>query len=323
MRQIAAFDPAHLTLLDASEHALYQIDLEHRERHADQPRSSVLADVRDEARMARIMARERPDVVFHAAALKHVPLMESNPSQAALTNIGGTMITARAARDAGVGVFVLISSDKAVYPSSVMGATKRAAELFVQALDATPGHMRAVSVRFGNVLGSNGSVLPLFERQIRAGGPITITHPDATRYFMTTDEAVSLVLQSAALGPETAPGGGIFVLDMGDAMRIEELARTLCRLRGFVPDRDIAIERIGLRPGEKMHETLFYDVEAKGETAVPGVLFAAAPVMPNVALAPKLDAILQAARADDADLLRQALSELVAYAPPDTRRERN
>jgi FlaA1/EpsC-like NDP-sugar epimerase len=272
-RQIAHLEPSELALLDASEYLLYQIDLEIGELQPTFSRRALLGDVRDKARIEEVFSEFRPDIVLHAAALKHVPLVEANPLDGILTNAIGTRNVAEAAAGAGVGAMVLISTDKAVDPSNVMGATKRLAEAFCQALDIdghTSGVTRFIAVRFGNVLGSTGSVIPLFQRQIAGGGPVTVTHPEMTRYFMTVREAVSLVLQSAAMGGR-ANAGGVCVLDMGEPVRILDLARQMIRLSGLKPDVDIKIEFSGPRPGEKLHEQLFHHNESLVETEIPMV----------------------------------------------------
>lgn len=285
VRQIAAFGPAALTLVDNSEYALWGIDLELAERHPEVPRDAVLADVRDAARMAAVCAAARPLLVFHAAALKHVPMVEANPLEGLLTNAFGTRVVADAARAAGAAAFVLISTDKAVNPTSLMGASKRLAEMYAQALDIAGraqggGVMRCVTVRFGNVLGSTGSVVPLFRRQLERGGPITVTHPDMRRYFMTVAEAVALVLQASVvgLGAASLPGGaegGIFVLDMGEPVRILDLAHQMIRLAGLRPEKDVEIVFTGLRPGEKLFEELFHGKEPPVPTGHAGLLMAA------------------------------------------------
>ncbi len=257
-RQIARFTPSRLILLDKSENNLFEIEQELRDWHADLDFPAELADVRDQGVVDQIFNRYRPQIIFHAAAYKHVPMMERFPQHAVSNNILGTYNVASAARTYGSEVFILVSTDKAVHPSSVMGASKRAAELIIQYLDqqGRRDHKPATNyaaVRFGNVLGSSGSVLPTFKRQIAMGGPITVTHPEMIRYFMTIPEAVQLILQAGAL----ARGGEIFVLDMGEPVKIVDLARDLIRLSGLVPDEDIEIKFIGIRPGEKLREELF------------------------------------------------------------------
>ena len=276
-RQVAGLGPELLVLLDNGEYALWQIDLELAEQCPAVARRAVVADVRDAGRIAAVMADLRPDLVFHAAALKHVPIVEANPLEGILTNAIGTRIVADAARAAGARAMVVISTDKAVNPSSVMGASKRLAEMYCQALDiAGRGAMRCVTVRFGNVLGSTGSVVPLFQRQLARGGPLTVTHPDMRRYFMTVREAVGLVLQASVVGSDAAAPaqGGIFVLDMGEPVKIVDLARQMIRLAGLRPDIDVAIRFTGLRPGEKLYEELFHGQEPPVPTGHPGLLMA-------------------------------------------------
>lgn len=260
-RQIARFAPREIVLLGRGENSIYTV---HRELTARYPGVSlrpVIANICDAAAIERIMAACRPEVVFHAAAHKHVPLMEENPGEALKNNVLGTWIVAEAARRAGVEVFVLVSTDKAVNPRSIMGASKRVAEMVVQEL-AGASSTRFAVVRFGNVLGSRGSVVPLFQEQIARGGPVTVTHPEMTRYFMTIPEAAQLIIQAGAL----AQGGEIFVLDMGEPVRITDLAETMIRLSGYEPGRDIEIVFTGVRPGEKLHEELFTEGERKEAT---------------------------------------------------------
>ena len=282
-RQAAALGPQTLVLLDNGEFALWQIDLELGEGNPDVPRRAVLADIRDEARIRAVFEDAQPELVFHAAALKHVPMVEGNPAEGLLTNAVGTRIVADAARAAGALAMVVISTDKAVNPSSVMGATKRLAEMYCQGLDMTArrggGGMRCITVRFGNVLGSTGSVVPLFQRQLARGGPLTVTHPDMQRYFMTVREAVGLVLQASVVGvgegaPELLRDGGIFVLDMGEPVKIVDLARQMIRLAGLRPEIDVGIRFTGLRPGEKLTEELFHGREPPLPTGTPGLLLA-------------------------------------------------
>ena len=251
-RQIASFNPAELILLERYENSLYTIVNDLTDRRIAPSVHAVIGDVTDAARVNEVFERHRPHIVFHAAAHKHVPLMEANPSEAVKNNIVGTRTVAEASQRYGATRFVLISTDKAVNPTSVMGATKRVAELIVQGIGAQNGDGCFVAVRFGNVLGSNGSVIPRMMDQIRAGGPVTVTHPEIRRYFMLIPEAVELVLQAAVL----ARGQEIFVLDMGEQVKILDIARNLIRLSGFIPDQDIPISFIGLRPGEKIDEQL-------------------------------------------------------------------
>jgi FlaA1/EpsC-like NDP-sugar epimerase len=305
-RQIAAIGPARLMLVDNGELALYTIDIELRERFPEIARLPLLRDVRERAEIREILAAERPDIVFHAAGLKHLPMVEANPIEGALTNVVGSRNVAEAARACGVALVVMISTDKAVNPTSVMGATKRLAESFCQALDLhearrrVPGRpgTRFVTVRFGNVLGSTGSVVPLFARQLAAGGPLTVTDPEVARFFMTVREAVELVLAAAALAAEGDGGRGrIFVLDMGEPVRILDLARQMIRLAGLRPDRDIALEFVGLRPGEKLREELFHAAEAVVPTANPAIRLAAPRTADYPMLARAIDELDEQARA--------------------------
>ncbi|OPY58769.1 MAG: UDP-N-acetyl-alpha-D-glucosamine C6 dehydratase [Pelotomaculum sp. PtaU1.Bin035] len=250
-RQVARFFPEQLIILGRGENSIYEIELELRDNFPDLQLIPEIGDIKDRARMDRIFGRYRPDVVFHAAAHKHVPFMELCPDEAVKNNILGTKNVAEAAWRAGVGTFILISSDKAVNPASIMGATKRVAEMVIQNMDEKGG-TRFAAVRFGNVLGSRGSVIPLFKRQIARGGPVTITHPDMERYFMTTIEAAQLVIQAGA----QAGGGEIFILDMGQPVKILELSHKLIRLSGFEPEADIPVQFTGIRSGEKLVEQL-------------------------------------------------------------------
>jgi len=275
VRQIAALAPKHLALLEFSEFNLYRIEMETRETFPNLDVRAILADVRDAPRLEQVFREEAPELVFHAAAIKHVPIAEENARECVLTNVIGTRQVADCANKAGVAAMVLISTDKAVHPSSVMGATKRLAEMYAQALDLSSGTTRFVTVRFGNVLGSTGSVVPRFQEQLAKGGPLTVTHPEVTRYFMTVREAVELVLQASALGMR--PGdqrGKVLVLDMGKPVKIADLARQLIRLAGHRPDEDIAIIYTGLRPGEKLHEELFASQEQLMPSAADGVKIA-------------------------------------------------
>jgi FlaA1/EpsC-like NDP-sugar epimerase len=268
-RQIATYSPRTLLLVEQSEVQLFQIEQELIDAGFGGLLVPLAANVQDEMRMDNIFRQHQPGTVFHAAAHKHVPMMESQPGEAVKNNAVGTLRLAETCRRHGVDRFVLISTDKAINPTSVMGATKRLAEMCVQSLQARdPGGTRFMAVRFGNVLGSSGSVVPIFNKQIAAGGPVKVTHPDMRRYFMTIPEAVGLVLQSAALGS----GGEIFMLDMGQPVKIVDLARQLIELSGFVPDRDIRIEFTGLRPGEKLFEELSYRGEKITNTRHPKIM---------------------------------------------------
>jgi len=314
VRQVAAFAPAHVALFDNGEFNLYQIDMEMAEHYGDMARSAILGDVRDAVRLAQVFAAERPEIVFHAAAFKHVPLTEQNPNEAALTNAIGTAEVAEACRAHGVATMVLVSTDKAVNPTNVMGATKRIAEMICQSLNQVrrDGETRFVAVRFGNVLGSTGSVVPLFQRQLAAGGPLTVTHPDITRYFMTTGEAVELILQAAAMPEQdTSQRAALFVLDMGAPVRIQDLARQMIRLSGHLPDADIAIEFTGLRPGEKLFEELFHDAEELVETGVDGIHLAAPRTLDYRELKSKLADLARVATARQTEATLLQIKQLV------------
>jgi FlaA1/EpsC-like NDP-sugar epimerase len=326
-RQIAALSPGRLVLLDNGEFALYGIEMELRERFPGLRPVPLLRDVRDRAQIDEVAAAEKPEIVFHAAALKHLPMVEANPIEGVLTNVVGSRNVAEAARAYGASLVVMISTDKAVNPASVMGATKRLAESFCQALDLYEARRRAplshgtryVTVRFGNVLGSTGSVVPLFQRQLAAGGPLTVTDPEVTRFFMTVREAVELVLQASALPSDrVAPQeqgadarGKIFVLDMGEPVKIVDLAQQMMRLAGLRPGRDVAIEFIGLRPGEKLHEELFHPAEPLIPTGNPAIRLAAPRTADYAMLARSIDELEENARARREERLLQLLARLV------------
>lgn len=267
VRQLAIIPLGGLFLLDTAESPLYDLDMELRASGAEGARQVLIGDVRDRAGMERLFLAHGFDVIFHAAAYKHVPLMEAQPSEAVHTNVLGTRIMADLASAHGVASFVLISTDKAVNPTSVMGASKRIAEQYVQALGST-GPTQFITTRFGNVLGSSGSVIPLFRRQIAAGGPVTVTDPEVTRFFMTIPEAARLVLEAATMGK----GGEIYVFDMGEPIRITDLADKMIRLSGKEPGRDIEIRYVGLRPGEKLYEELLATQENTLPTHHPRIL---------------------------------------------------
>lgn len=256
-RQIANFKPSQLIILDQAESDLFRIELELRQRHPNLDIIPRVGDIRDKAMINEVMSRYSISVVFHAAAYKHVPMMEGNPVEVLVNNVIGTWNMVCAAKEHSVETFLMISTDKAVRPTNIMGASKRAAEQVVGFIGNSAPVGSYVSVRFGNVLGSNGSVVPLFQQQIAAGGPVTVTHPDMRRFFMTIPEAVQLVLQASAMGK----GSEIFVLNMGEPVRIVDLARNMIRLAGFEPDEDIEIRFTGPRPGEKLYEELMLDSE--------------------------------------------------------------
>jgi FlaA1/EpsC-like NDP-sugar epimerase len=307
-RQIAALVPSRLVVLDSCEYNLYAIDLELGERFPDLARSAHLCDVRDSARVNEIFARHHPELVFHAAALKHVPMVELNPCEGALTNVCGTMNVAQAAKRWGALGMVQVSTDKVVNSTSVMGATKRLAELFCQALDIDglrePGGTRFMTVRFGNVLGSSGSLIPLFKSQLARGGPLTVTHPEMKRFFMTIREAVELTLQASAYGLEQNLGQGeIFVLDMGEPIRIVDIARRMIRLAGYTPDEDVKIKIVGCRPGEKLFEELFDEAEQRVTPPVPGVLGAVPTPIPLPTLCTAFAELRHHAEEGDSDRL--------------------
>jgi len=263
-RQAARFLPERLILLERSENALFEIDNELRERWLGVDVRPCLADITDASRVDRVFAEHQPHLVFHAAAHKHVPMMEHNPGEAIKNNVFGTKIVVDSAIRHGVDAFVLISTDKAVNPTSVMGATKRLAEMIVQSRDVEAGsRTRLLAVRFGNVLNSSGSVVPIFKRQIASGGPVTVTHPEMRRYFMTIPEATQLVMQAGAIGG----GGEVFVLDMGQPMRILDLAQQMIRQAGLVEGKDIEIRFTGMRPGEKLFEELASDDQRTAPTS--------------------------------------------------------
>jgi len=311
VRQITALAPSRLDLVDNSEFNLYSIDLEIGEKTDGPEHVPHLADVRDETAMRSVFADARPELVFHAAALKHVPIVETHVAEGVLTNVGGSRIVADLCRETGARKMVLISTDKAVNPTSAMGATKRVAESYCQALDRARGEgdCQFITVRFGNVLGSTGSVVPLFERQLASGGPLTVTHRDITRYFMTTREAVELVLQASTLG--AGEPGGIFVLDMGEPVRIVDLAEQMIRLAGKRPYEDVEIEFVGLRSGEKLYEELFHDSESLAPTDNASIQLATPRVADREVLEHAIDELWQAARDSNNAACRDQLGKLV------------
>ena len=312
-RQIARFAPARLVLVENSEFALYSIEQEFRDRHPALPVVAAIADAKDEMRVKEIFARHAPQIVFHAAAYKHVPLMEvDNAFQAVANNALSTLVTARAAQAAGVKTYVLVSTDKAVNPTNVMGASKRLAEMLCQALQPRAA-TQFVMVRFGNVLGSTGSVIPRFREQIARGGPVTVTHAEIERFFMSIPEAAQLVLQAALMGK----GGEIFVLDMGEPVKIAELARQMIRLSGF-GEQDIRIEFTGLRPGEKLYEEVLVGDETTLPTPHPKLRIARARAPENPALPEEVVAWLAQSRGAAPEAVRAQLKAWIPeYVPAD------
>ena len=306
-RQLARLGPARLLVLGKGEHSVYLVDQELRQRCPGLEVVPLVGDVRDAVAMRQLFEQHRPEVVFHAAAHKHVPLMERQPAEAVRNNVVGTRTVAELAHAHHVETFVLISTDKAVNPTNVMGATKRVAELIVSEL-ASRSQTRFMAVRFGNVLDSRGSVIPLFKQQIAAGGPVTVTHPDITRFFMTIPEASQLVIQAGALGQ----GGEVFVLDMGEPVRIADLARDLIRLSGLEPDVDVKLRFTGLRPGEKLYEELLTAEEGVQATRHEKIHVARPEVHAREALEAGLAGLLAAADSGDARRVREALKALVA-----------
>ncbi len=284
-RQIAMFGPSELAITDSSEFHLYLLDLELRERHPDLKIVTRIVDVRDSGRVSHLFEDVKPEVVFHAAALKHDPLVESNPLEGIKTNLLGTRNVANAAMENGASTFVMISTDKAVNPTNIMGTTKRAAEAYCQALDVVSKKTRFKTVRFGNVLGSNGSVVPRFQEQIANGGPVTVTHPNMVRFFMTIPEAVRLVLHASARAlRQQSDRGKIMVLDMGEPVRIANLAERMIQLAGFRPHTDIEIVFTGLRPGEKLFEELFDTSEAQDGLTEEGYVVASPRIIDSALL---------------------------------------
>lgn len=312
-RQIAASHPKKLIIFDMYENNAYEIQQEIRRKYGDSLDLEVLiGSVRNTNRIRSIMQKYKPDVVFHAAAHKHVPLMEDSPNEAIKNNVMGTYKTAVAASRAGAKKFVLISTDKAVNPTNIMGASKRLCEMVVQMMNRQCKDTDFVAVRFGNVLGSNGSVIPLFKKQIAEGGPVTVTDKNIIRYFMTIPEAVSLVLQAA----HYAKGGEIFILDMGEPVRIDEMARNLIRLSGFTPDVDIKVEYTGLRPGEKLFEELLMAEEGMQETPNKLIHIGKPIEMDDVAFKKKLRQLDEAAY-QETDRMKRLVAEVVPTYHPE------
>ncbi|MEZ5680516.1 MAG: nucleoside-diphosphate sugar epimerase/dehydratase [Erythrobacter sp.] len=317
-RQIAQIKPSRLVLLDSSEFNLYQIDMSLRELYPDLNIVTEIASICDSAAVNRVFEANRPSIVFHAAALKHVPIVEANPCAGAMTNIIGTRTISNAVCAYGARAMVQVSTDKAVNPIGAMGATKRVGELYCQALDmcgvddaAAP---RFMTVRFGNVLGSSGSIVPLFERQLREGKPLTVTHPDIERFFMTVREAVQLILQSSSSALETeTQRGSIFVLDMGKPVRIIDLARRMITLYGLEPEVDVPIEFVGLRPGEKLYEELFDICEEQVESGIEGIFEAHSRPIPLPFINMAINRIAELANAGEDEGIIRLVHGLARY----------
>jgi len=305
-RQIARLNPVEIIVVDHSEYSLYRIDHELRSEFDDLVFYSILGDICDPATVEKVIGEYKPDVVFHAAAYKHLPILQTQVREAFRNNIFGTIRVAEAAERHGVGTFVLISTDKAVNPANIMGATKRVAEMYCQNMNSH-SQTRFITVRFGNVLNSNGSVVPLFQEQIAKGGPVTVTHPEISRYFMTISEASQLIMQAAVLGN----GGEIYVLDMGEPVNITYLAEHLIRLAGKEPGRDIEIIYTGLRPGEKLFEQLFHELEPYEQTSHEKILLAHPRMADWGELSAELRSAELAVRRYDTDSLKKALVRLV------------
>ncbi|MBI4260164.1 MAG: polysaccharide biosynthesis protein [Actinobacteria bacterium] len=312
VRQIASFEPGRLVLLEKDETRLFGLELELRRTAPRVPAFPVVADVRDRERMRQVFITHQPQVVFHAAAYKHVPMMEAHPQEAVVTNILGTRVMAEVSAEQGVDIFVQISTDKAVNPTSVMGATKRVAEMVVRRLNETTA-TRFLAVRFGNVLGSRGSLIPILEEQIQRGGPITVTDPAMERYFMTVTEAVRLILKAASLGQ----GGEVFVLDMGQPVRIMDLAEALIRLSGLEPDVDVPIQFTGARPGEKLKEEILMAEEGLLTTQSEKIFVARLGNEPDPeALEQGVDLLIEAAGRGEPARIRALLQDTVkTYRP--------
>lgn len=309
-RQIASHNPKQLVIVDIYENNAYEIQQELVRKYPNLQLVVLIASVRNNSRIDSIFEEYRPDVVYHAAAHKHVPLMEVSPNEAIKNNVMGTYKTAMAAHKYGTGRFVLISTDKAVNPTNVMGASKRICEMIVQMMNQK-SQTNYVAVRFGNVLGSNGSVIPLFKEQIAEGGPVTVTHPDIIRYFMTIPEAVSLVLQAGAY----ARGGEIFVLDMGNPVKILDLATNLIKLSGYRPGEDIEIKFTGLRPGEKMYEELLMDEEGLKKTANKMIYIGKPIEFDSVVFEKQLDKLIAAAKSESIDIRSEIRQIVPTYHP--------
>ena len=307
-RQLIRFKPSKIILLDQAETQLHELNIELQENYKDAPAIYILADVRKKDELKSVFELYHPDIIFHAAAYKHVPLMEINPSQAVFTNILGTKNIADLAIEYNVERFVMISTDKAVNPSSVMGASKRIAEMYVQSLEGNRSNKtKFITTRFGNVLGSNGSVVPLFTKQINQGGPVTITHPDIIRYFMTIPESCQLVLEACAMGT----GGEIYIFDMGEPIKIIDLAKKMIRLAGYIPEIEIEIKSIGLRPGEKLFEELLNDSSRTQPTHHEKIMISKESFIDNSAINNLISEVISDASKQNSEKIVQQMKKIV------------
>jgi FlaA1/EpsC-like NDP-sugar epimerase len=316
-RQIVQQSPACIVLYEMNEYALYSIDLELSETYPEIPRIMCLGSVTDQKRIQEIIRTNKVETIYHAAAYKHVPIVEATPSQGILNNVYGTLVTAQAAIAEHVETFVLISTDKAVRPTNVMGASKRVAELVIQALAQQSSHTRLMMVRFGNVLDSSGSVVPRFRKQIAERQPLTVTHPDITRYFMSIPEAARLVIQAGSMGK----GGEVFLLDMGNPVKIYDLAKQMIHLSGLKVGEDIEIQITGLRPGEKLYEELLIETDKATSTKHRKIYSANEQMLPWSELNSKLNTLFYAARYEDTETIMTLLKELVpGYVPSNSQR---
>jgi FlaA1/EpsC-like NDP-sugar epimerase len=311
VRQISRFQPQVVGLLDFSELNLFQVEQEFQIRLRSLPMESFLTDIRDRDALQMVLESFKPHIIFHAAAYKHVPMQENHPREAVLNNVLGTRNLVDLALEMEVESFVLVSTDKAVRPTNVMGATKRVAELFVESMNGRQD-TRFVAVRFGNVFSSSGSAIPIFQAQIAQGGPVTVTHPDVMRYFMSIPEAAQLILQAGAMGK----GSEIFILDMGEPIRIVDMARDLIRLHGLEPEKDIAIEFTGLRPGEKLHEELITSGEGIVSTDHEKIMVLRGKTRDAAALLAQIETLLAISRKGDGEAIRKKLREIVPEYQP-------
>jgi len=306
VRQVTKYAVKRIILVDQAETPMYNLEIELLESCKNNSCEIIIADITSRERMEKLFADFRPNVVYHAAAYKHVPMMENNPLEAIRNNVFGTKNLADLANKYGTGKFIFISTDKAVNPTNIMGASKRIAEMYVQALNSQ-SETSYITTRFGNVLGSNGSVIPLFKKQIEAGGPLTLTHPEVTRFFMTIPEACQLVLEASALGK----GGEIFIFDMGNSVKIVDLARNMIRLSGFEPDIDIQIKFVGLRPGEKLYEELLHQSEDNLPTPHPKIMIAMVRQQDMAIVNKKMQLMENSLRVQDQLALVKQMKEIV------------